>query len=148
MRRKLISNFNFILNPSLTLHIAKPELRTLEWETFNPDCLIRISNVDTFDFLLNPLFFGHSTENSKTDFSKFRESLPFLYINLKWRAKIQISRLLILDSLVGCFYTLKIKKKRGSSINLDIHHSKVTSSDRLDLGLHLLQYYCTMYFSS
>ena len=104
--------------------------------------------MDTFDFLLNPLFFGHSTENSKTDFSKFRESLPFLYINLKWRAKIQISRLLILDSLVGCFYTLKITKKRGSSINLDIHHSKVTSSDRLDLGLHLLQYYCTMYFSS
>ena len=52
------------------------------------------------------------------------------------------------STLVGCFYTLKIKKKRGSSINLDIHHSKVTSSDRLDLGLHLLQYYCTMYFSS
>ena len=34
-----------------------PELGTLEWDTFNPDWLIRISNVDTFNFLLNPLFF-------------------------------------------------------------------------------------------
>ena len=33
------------------------ELGTLEWDTFNPDCLIRISNVDTFKFLLNPPFF-------------------------------------------------------------------------------------------
>ena len=29
---------------------------------------------------------------------KIRESLPFLYINLKWRAKFQIYRLLIRDS--------------------------------------------------
>ena len=34
-----------------------PELETLECDTFNPDCLIRISNVDTFNILLNPLFF-------------------------------------------------------------------------------------------
>jgi len=31
---------------------AFPELGTLEWDTINPDCLIRISNVDTFDFML------------------------------------------------------------------------------------------------
>jgi len=45
---------------------------TLEWDTVNPDCLIRISNVDTFDFLLNSLFFGYSTEKSKTGFLKLR----------------------------------------------------------------------------
>ena len=75
-----------------------PELGTLEWDTFNPDCLIRISNVDTFYFLLNPFLFGYSTEKSKTGFWKLRESLPFLYINLEWRAKCQISRLLIRDT--------------------------------------------------
>ena len=48
-----------------------PELGTFKWDTFNPDCLIRISNVDTFDFLLNPLFFGYSREKSKTSFLKF-----------------------------------------------------------------------------
>ena len=26
-----------------------PELGTLEWDNINPDCLIRISNMDTFD---------------------------------------------------------------------------------------------------
>ena len=30
---------------------------TLELDTFNSDRLILISNVETFDFLLNPLFF-------------------------------------------------------------------------------------------
>ena len=44
------------------------KLGTLEWDTFNPDCLIRISNVETFHFLLNPLFSGHSTEKLKTVF--------------------------------------------------------------------------------
>ena len=51
---------------------AFPELGTLEWDTINPDCLIRISNVDTFDFMLNPLFFGYRTEKSKTGFFKLR----------------------------------------------------------------------------
>ena len=49
------------------------ELGTLEWDTFIPHFLIQISNLDTFNFLLNPLFFG-------------------------WRAKFQISQLLIRDS--------------------------------------------------
>ena len=51
--------------------VFSTELGTLKWDTFNPDCLIRISNVDTFDFLLNPLFFGYSREKSKTSFLKF-----------------------------------------------------------------------------
>ena len=54
--------------------------------------------MDSYNFILNPLIFGYSTEKSKTGFFKIRESLPFLYINLKWRAKFQISRLLIRDS--------------------------------------------------
>jgi len=60
--------------------------------------LLRISNEDTFDFLLNPLFFGYSTEKLKTIFFKIRKFLPFLYSNLKWRAKFQISGLLKRDS--------------------------------------------------
>ena len=63
------------------------ELRTLEWDTFNPDWLIRISNVE----------FEYSTEKSKTGF-KSRKSLPFLYIDFKWHLKFKISRFLIHDS--------------------------------------------------
>ena len=33
-----------------------PELKTLEWDILNHDCLIWVSNVHTFGFLLNPLF--------------------------------------------------------------------------------------------
>ena len=32
------------------------ELKTLEWDILNPDRLIWVSNVHTFDFILNPLF--------------------------------------------------------------------------------------------
>ena len=32
------------------------ELKTLEWDILDPDCLIWVSNEHTFDFLLNPLF--------------------------------------------------------------------------------------------
>ena len=71
-------------------YVYRAEMGTLEWDTFNPDCLIRISNVDTFNFLLNPPYLGYSTEKSKNGF--------FLYINLKWSAKFQISRLLKRES--------------------------------------------------
>jgi len=60
------------------------ELGTLEWETFNPDCLIRIFNVDTFNFLFNPLFFGYSREKSKTGFSKLESTLPIWGQNFKF----------------------------------------------------------------
>ena len=42
-------------------------------------------------------FLDKVQKNQKWVF-KIRESLPFLYINLYWRAKFQISRFLILDS--------------------------------------------------
>ena len=82
-------------------------------------------------------FFNIVQKNQKPVF-KIRESLPFLSINLNWCAKFQIYRFLIRDSdwlnfihFSGYKYkiSLKIKKKRWSDINLDIHHSKVPSSD-------------------
>ena len=67
-----IPQSNYItLRPCKNFNV-KPELETFEWDTFNPDCLIRISNVDTFKFLLNPLFFGFTTEKSKNRFFKTR----------------------------------------------------------------------------
>ena len=42
---------------TLDFIIQCSELKTLELDTFNPDRLIWISNVDTFNFLLNPLWF-------------------------------------------------------------------------------------------
>jgi len=47
---------NATLNILIMIFICT-ELGSLEWDTINPDCLIRISNVDTFDVMLNPLFF-------------------------------------------------------------------------------------------
>ena len=81
----------------LALKITSTELGTLEQDTFNSGCLILISNVDTFNFLLSTLFWiqFRKIENR---FFKDRESLPFLYINPKWRAKFQVSLLLIRDS--------------------------------------------------
>ena len=73
------------METSFFFFLNDPELGTLERDTFNPDCLIQLLNVETFDFLLNPLFFGYSIEKTKTDFSKLK-SPPILYINLKWRA--------------------------------------------------------------
>jgi len=48
-------------------------------------------------FFLNRSFLNIAEKNQKQVIS-VRESLPFLYINLKWRAKFQIYRLLIRDS--------------------------------------------------
>ena len=53
------------------------ELGTLEWDTFNPDFLIRIYNMVTFNFLPNPLFFGYITEKSKTGFFKLESPSRF-----------------------------------------------------------------------
>ena len=36
---------------------------TLELDIFDPDCLIQISNVDTFNLLLNPLILGKVQKN-------------------------------------------------------------------------------------
>jgi len=59
-----------------------------------------VSDIQTFDFLLKPFFLGYSREKSKTGFSilENRDSLPFMYINLEWRAKFQNYRLYIRDS--------------------------------------------------
>ena len=50
-------------------------------------------------FFLNR-FFLDKVEKNQNRFFKIRESLPFLYINLKWRKKFQIYRLLY-ATLIG-----------------------------------------------
>ena len=52
--------------------------------------------VKLLTFFLNR--FLNIEEKNQNRFFKIRESLPFLYINLKWRAKFQIYRLHIRDS--------------------------------------------------
>ena len=111
--------------------VFSSELGTLEWINFNPDFLIRISTVETFHFCPNPLFF----------------SLLGYPLNVFSNENISVLSLVVRFSLIGCYsfwddysfsYTFKIIlqdyvnleiiKKRGSSINPDIHHSKVFSS--------------------
>jgi len=48
-------------------------------------------------FFLNRSYLDIVEKNQKPGF-KIREFLPFLYINLKWRAKFQIYQLHIRDS--------------------------------------------------
>jgi len=48
------------------------ELKTIEWDILNPDYLIWVSNVHTFDFLLKPFFLGYRREKSKTGRAKFQ----------------------------------------------------------------------------
>ena len=64
----------------------------------NPDCLIWKFNLDTFNFLLIVHSFLIQYRKIKNRFFKISESFLFLYINLKWRAKLQIARLLICNS--------------------------------------------------
>ena len=110
------------------------ELGTLEWINFNPDFLIRTSTVETFLFRPNPLFFSLL-------------GYPLIVFS---NENISVLSLVVRFSLIGCYsfsgdysfsYTIKIIlqdyvnleiiKKRGSSINPDIHHSKVFSSVQL-----------------
>ena len=100
-------------------------------ENFNPDFLIRISTVETFHFSPNPLFFSLL-------------GYPLIVFS---NENISVLSLVVCFSLIGCcsfsddysfsytfkiilqdYVNLEIIKKRGSSINPDIHHSKVFSS--------------------
>ncbi len=66
--------FPFLRGPIVNL----TGLGTLERDTFHPDCAIGISNVDAFNFLLNPLFFGYSTKKLKTGFLKLESPFRLL----------------------------------------------------------------------
>ena len=118
-----------------------PELGTLEWINFNPDFLIRISIVETFHFYPNRLFFPLL-------------GYPLIVFS---NENISVLSLVARFSLIGCYsfsddysfsYTFKIIlqdyvnleiiKKRESSINRDIHHSKVFSSDDIVLTWSIL----------
>ena len=78
-------------NRSYYLLTKRSELKTLELDTFNLNHLIWISNVNTFNFLLNQLFFLFSPCQFPTN-----ESSP-----IKWRAKFQNLQLLWLAVLVS-----------------------------------------------
>ena len=116
---------------SLQRRFIQPELGTLEWINFNPDFLIRISTVETFHFCPNPLFFSLL-------------GYPLIVFS---NENISVLSLVVCFSLIGCcsfsddysfsytykiilqdYVNLEIIKKKGSSINPDIHHSKVFSS--------------------
>ena len=111
----------------------------LEWDILYSDYLIWVSNGHTFDFLLKPFFLGYSREKSTTVFFKIRESLPFLYINLKWSAKFQIFRIHTHDSdwlnfihFSECKYKIRlvsILRKREDQALISISTDKVFCSD-------------------
>ncbi len=65
---------------------------------FNPDCLIHYSMWTLLISCLIHCFLDKVQKKQKPVF-KIRESLPFLYINLKWCTKFQISRLHTHDSV-------------------------------------------------
>ena len=54
--RKMRKNINISKCCESKLSKELPKLKTLVLDTFYPDCQISVSTVDTFDFLLNPLF--------------------------------------------------------------------------------------------
>ena len=55
-RGEFASNSMFFNISNFVCLFKQPELKTLEWDILNPDRLIWVSNVHTFDFILNPLF--------------------------------------------------------------------------------------------
>ena len=104
-----------------------PELGTLEWLNFNPDFLIRISTVETFHFCPNPLFFplfGYPL----IVFSNENISVLSFYLIGCYSFSDDYSFSYTFKIILQDYVNLEIIKKRGSSINPDIHHSKVFSS--------------------
>ena len=115
----------------LSTESTTTELGTLEWINFNPDFSIRISTVETFHFSPNPLFFSLL-------------GYPLIVFS---NENISVLSLVVCFSLIGYYsfsddyrfsntfkiisqdyVNLEIIKKRGSSINPDIHNSNVFSS--------------------
>ena len=91
--------------------------------------MIWVSNGHTFDFLLKQFFLGYSREKSKPFFLNKRVP-PISVYNFKWRAWLWLVEFYTLFRIqVQYQISLYTKKKRGSSINLNIHSSKVFSSD-------------------
>ena len=115
------------------------ELTTLELDTVNPDCLIWISNVDTFNFLLNPHFFSLFGYLSFV-WPMRVHSLNFKFLGFSdWvfrflQTPLQIGGVLQTQDYIY----LKINKKRRSCIDFDIHNSKVFSSNHLILIFTLI----------
>ena len=108
--------------------VPSSELKTLEWDILNPDYLIWVSNVHTFNFLLlKHHYFSDIVEKNQKPVFLILRVPPVSVYNLKWHVKFQINRLLICDSdwlnfihFSGYKVSLDIKKKRGSSIIFSI----------------------------
>jgi len=73
-------------------------VRAENFRILNYDYLIWESYGHTFDFLLKLFFLGYSTEKSKTVFFKLESPSRFLYINLKWRGKLQRNWVFVTNS--------------------------------------------------
>ena len=72
---KIRSAFLVLPSDTITGDIKISELGTLDWDTFNPDFLIRISNVDTFNF--NCLIHSLMDNAQKNQKPVFQKSLKF-----------------------------------------------------------------------
>ena len=72
---KIRSAFLVLPSDNITGDIKISELGTLDWDTFNPDFLIRISNVDTFNF--NCLIHSLMDNVQKNQKPVFQKSLKF-----------------------------------------------------------------------
>ena len=85
-RRQIVDQFSLWKERSLVLNKGNNYNGALELGNLDPDCLIWISNVDTFIFLLNSLFFI---------FRYLYQILTNKIYFIKWRVKYEISWLLI-----------------------------------------------------
>ena len=84
------------------------ELKTLEWDTLNPDYLIWVSNGHTFDFLLKPFFLGYSREKSKTGFFHLESPSVSVY-NLKWRQNFKFIDFIYATLIFWILYKFRIQ---------------------------------------
>ena len=88
-----------------------PELGTLEWDTCNPDCLIRVSNVDTFMILFNPLFFL-IVQKIKNRFFKLERPSHFCKVILNGGQNFKFHGFHEMRLWLDEFYTLVYKYTR------------------------------------
>ena len=114
-------------------------------DTFNPECFIQISNVNTFNFLLNPLslwisvlcFTNESTVHSlngtqNLNFSGFSDWLfRFLQMPLNWLSYIKF-----------CWYKLKIKLILKLTKNED--QALISISTILKFSAQFINYYLNL----
>ena len=118
------------------------ELETLELNIVNPDRLIWISNLDTFNFLLNPLFlFQYS---NRWEFIDLHVKFPIFPASVDWLFQILHTPLYWLNFTCFSGYKLQIKLvlRVIQSIDIDINNSEVFFSDLVKFLRHIYIYIC------